>query len=42
METFSMVERSKSNHKFCGMKVCKSDDVREFVIKPKTEDEALR
>ena len=35
-----MVERSESNHKFCGMKVCEADEVREFVINPKTEDEA--
>ena len=38
---FSMSELSKSKHKFRGMKVCKPDEVREYFINPKTENEAL-
>ena len=34
METFSMGRRSKSKHKFGGMKVCEADEVREYFINP--------
>ena len=33
--------RSKSKHKFGGMKDCEADAVREYFIKPKIENEAL-
>ena len=41
MEIFSMGERSKSKHKFGGLKVCKTDEVRKYFINPKTENEAF-
>ena len=41
MEIFSMGERSKSKHKFGGLKVCETDKVREYFINPKTENEAF-
>ena len=34
METFSVGGRSKSKHKFGGMKVCEADEVREYFINP--------
>ena len=36
METFSVGGRSKSKHKFGGMKVCEADEVREYFINPET------
>ena len=38
MEIFSMIERSKSKRKF-GLKICEADEVREYFINPKTENE---
>ena len=32
MEIFSMLERSKSKHKFGGTKVCEANEVREYFI----------
>ena len=41
MEMFSMGERSLSKHKFGETKVCKADEVREYLINPKIENEAF-
>ena len=41
MEMFSMGERSKSKCKFGGTKVCEDDEVAEYFINPKTENEAF-
>ena len=41
MEMFSIGEWSKSNRKLVRMKVYKADEVREYYINPKTENEAL-
>ena len=36
METFIMGGRSKSKHKFGGMKVCEADEVTEYFLNPET------
>ena len=36
METFSMGGRSKSKHKFGGIKVCEADEVSEYFINSET------
>ena len=41
MEIFSMGGRSKSKHKFSGIKVCEADEVREYFINLENESEAL-
>ena len=33
--------RSKSKHKFSGIKVCEADEVREYFINLENENEAL-
>ena len=33
--------RSRSKHKFVGMKVCEADEVIEYFINPEIENEAL-
>ena len=41
MKIFSMGGRSKSKHKFAGIKVYEVDEVREYFINPEIENEAL-
>ena len=42
LEMFSMDQRSKSKqHKLGGMRVCEADELREYFINPKIENEAL-
>ena len=41
MEMFSMGERSKSKDKFGGTKVCEAEEVREYFINPKIENEVF-
>ena len=41
MKMFSVAKRTKSKHKFGGMKVCEADKVREYFINLKIENEAL-
>ena len=41
MKMFSVAKRTKSKHKFGGMKVCEADKVREYFINLETENEAL-
>ena len=39
---FSMDQRSKSKqHNLGGMRVCEADELREYFINPKIENEAL-
>ena len=40
MESFSISGRSKSKHKFGGVKVCKANEVREYFINPEIKNEA--
>ena len=41
MEIFSMCGRSKSKHKFHGVKVSEADEVREYFINPEVENNPL-
>ena len=41
MEMFSMGERSKSQHRLGGTKVCKVEEVREYLINLRIENEVL-
>ena len=38
---FSMRERRKNKHKFCGTKVCKVEQVRQYFVNPKIENEVF-
>ena len=40
-EIFSEGGQSKSKHKFCRMKVCKVDEVKQYFINPEIENETL-
>ena len=41
MVFFSIGERNKSKHKSGGTKVSKAEEVREYFINPKTENDAF-
>ena len=41
MEMFNMGERSKSKRKFGWTKVCETDEVRQYFINPKIENEVF-
>ena len=41
MEMFSMGERSKSQHRLGGAKVCEAEEVREYLINLRIENEIL-
>ena len=41
MEIFIMAERIQSKRKFARMKVCEADEVREYFINPKIENECI-
>ena len=41
LKIFSIQERRKSRHKFGGTKVCKTEEVRKYLVYPKTEIEVL-
>ena len=41
MEIFSMRERRKSQHKLDGTKVCEAEQVREYLVNLRIENEVL-
>ena len=41
MEMISMGERGKTKHKFGGTKICEVEEVREYFINPKIENEVF-
>ena len=41
MEIFSEDGRSKSKHKFCRLKVCENDEVKQYFTNPENENETL-
>ena len=41
LEMFSTRERRRSKHKFSGTKVCKAEEVREYFVNSKIENEVF-